>query len=71
MGGTKILRLTQRLSSRIRDFCAPKGTSSPLGILIRGAGRPDLLLTHLCEVLLEPILRPLAVVGKFVKIHHT
>jgi hypothetical protein len=30
----------------------------------RGAGRPDLLLPHLHEVLLEPILRPLAVVGR-------
>jgi hypothetical protein len=29
-----------------------------------GAGRPDLLLPHLHEVLLEPILRPLAVVGR-------
>ncbi len=29
-----------------------------------GAGRPDLLLPHLHEILLEPILRPLAVVGR-------
>ncbi len=31
--------------------------------VVRGAGRPDLLLPDLQEVLLEPILRPLAVVG--------
>ncbi len=30
----------------------------------RGAGRPDLLIPHLHEVLLEPILRPLAVAGR-------
>jgi hypothetical protein len=30
----------------------------------RGAGRPDPLLTHLHEVLLEPVLRPLAVVAR-------
>ena len=30
----------------------------------RGAGRPDLLLPHLHKVLLEPVLRPLAVVGR-------
>ncbi len=31
---------------------------------IKGAGRPDLLLPHLHKVLLEPVLRPLAVVGR-------
>ncbi len=33
-------------------------------IAVRKVGRSDLLLTHHCEVLLEPIVRPLAVVGK-------
>ncbi len=31
---------------------------------MRRAGRPDLLLLHLPKVLLEPFLRPLAVVGR-------
>jgi hypothetical protein len=46
----------------------PQFRNAPRQIVHRaagnGAGRPDLLLPHLHEVLIEPILRPLAVVGR-------
>ncbi len=61
--------LRDQVLGLIVKLCSgPQFRDAPCKIVYRaavwGAGRPDLLLPHLHEVLFEPILRPLAVVGR-------
>ncbi len=63
--------LDQILGFVARLFIGPQLRFAPLKkikiskrVAVRRAGRPDLLLLHLPKVLLEPVLLPLAVVGR-------
>jgi hypothetical protein len=65
-GNTVIVHRCRRYQQKIYHRCRWLSSACKIvhRVAVRGAGRPDLFLTHLCEVLLEPILRPLAVVGR-------